>query len=208
MLDQLREGDIIGVSFASMRCASLFAVFFLAIGSSSSRAERLNSYALEQRLTDLIEHFDGRIGVCVQSNKEIACVRAEERFSLQSVMKLVVGFAVLEAVDNRGWQLDQQVIIRRKDLSLNVQPLARLVGASGYRTSIGDLVRRAIIESDSAAVDYLVGRLGGPGAVQAALKRKGVSGIRLDRDERHLQTDRIWPIYLSTVAVHHEQPCE
>jgi len=54
---------------------------------------------------------------------------------------------------------------------------------------VGDLVRRAIIESDSAATDVLIARLGGPGVVQAVLRKKGIRGIRLDRDERHLQTE-------------------
>jgi beta-lactamase class A len=51
------------------------------------------------------------------------------------------------------------------------------------------LVRRAIIDSDSAATDFLISRLGGPSAVQAVLNAKGISGIRVDRDERHLQTE-------------------
>ena len=127
----------------------------------------------------------------MQVTTEMACVRADERFSLQSVMKLLVGFAVLDAVDHKGWRLEETVDIHRQDLSLFVQPIASLVGSSGYRTTIGDLIRRAMIDSDSAAADILIARLGGPSAVQSVLKRHGIWGIRLDRDERHLQTETI-----------------
>jgi beta-lactamase class A len=106
-------------------------------------------------------------------------------------MKLLVGVAALDAVDHQRWRLDEQVTINRQDLSLNIQPLADLVGDSGFRTTIGDLVRRAIIQSDSAATDFLIARLGGPPAVQRSLNRLKIEGLRLDRDERHLQTETI-----------------
>ena len=120
-------------------------------------------------------------------------------------MKLLVGMAVMDRVDHRAWRLDDQVLVRRQDLSLFVQPLADLVSKQGYRTTVGDLVRRAIVDSDSAAVDVLIGRLGGPQQVQAFLERTGVSGVRLDRDERHLQTEILgltWrPEYVDPAAL-------
>jgi beta-lactamase class A len=51
------------------------------------------------------------------------------------------------------------------------------------------LVRRAIVDSDSAAVDIMIDKLGGQKAVQGFLERKSIRGIRLDRDEKHLQTE-------------------
>lgn len=104
-------------------------------------------------------------------------------------MKLVAGAAVMDAIDHRNWRLADSVIVRREDLSLFVQPIARLVTPDGYRTTVGDLVRRAIVDSDSAATDILISRLGGPAQVQAFLSRARIAGIRIDRDERHLQTE-------------------
>jgi beta-lactamase class A len=144
---------------------------------------------MEKELAAIAGDFAGRLGACVQSEKGVACTKGDERFSMQSVMKLLVGMAVLDAVDRKGWRLDEEVVIRKQDLSLYVQPLAKLVGESGFRTTVGDLVRRAIIQSDSAATDYLIGKLGGPMEVQRTLRRMRVAGLRLDRDERHLQTE-------------------
>lgn len=165
-------------------CLSLGASPLVAAGAGP-----VDVTVLQQKLTAIPQGFDGRVGACVQTGAGMACVRGEERFPLQSVMKLVVAFAVLDAVDHRGWRLDGPVDVHRRDLSLYVQPLARLVGPSGFRTTIGDLVRRAVIDSDSAAVDILMGRLGGPIAVGAALQGRGIDGVRVDRDERHLQTE-------------------
>lgn len=152
-------------------------------------AGSLRHAQLEKEISALVAGFDGRVGVCVADAAGRTCIHGEDRFPMQSVMKLLAGVAVLDAVDRGGTRLDEPVLVRRQDLSVGVQPLARLVGPAGYRTTVGDLVRRAVVDSDSAAVDILVARLGGPGAVQACLVRKGFGALRFDRDERHLQTE-------------------
>lgn len=129
------------------------------------------------------------MGVCVQTTTQSTCVRAQDRFSLQSVMKLLVAFAAMDAIDSGRWRLEDPVVVRKADLSLYVQPIAKLVGPDGYRTTIGDLVRRAVIDSDSAATDVLIARLGGTAAVTASMARHHIEGIRVDRDERDLQTE-------------------
>ena len=188
-----------------MRLPFLFPLFLLAVAPSNASARDLDADALNTDLAKIVNGFDGRIGACIQAGERTACIHEEERFSLQSVMKLVVGVAALTDVDKGRRRLDDAVTVRTRDLSLYVQPLADLVGPSGYRTTIGDLVRRAIIDSDSAATDFLIAQLGGPAAVQAVLRAKGISGIRVDRDERHLQTEIVgltWrPEYVDAAAL-------
>jgi beta-lactamase class A len=166
-----------------------FPLILLVIVQSNAQARDLDPDALKMDLVRIVNGFNGRIGACIQAGERASCIRGEERFSLQSVMKLVVGVAALDDVDKGRRRLDDAVTVRTQDLSLYVQPLADLVGPPGYRTTIGDLVRRAIIDSDSAATDLLIAQLGGPAAVQAVLRAKGIPRIRVDRDERHLQTE-------------------
>jgi beta-lactamase class A len=152
-------------------------------------AASLQKDKLQIEFQTLTRGFDGRVGICAQDETGLACANGDQRFSLQSVMKLLVGLAVMDAVDHRGWRLDEEIVVRKEDLSLYVQPIAELVKDQGYRTTVGDLVRRAIVDSDSAAADILVGRLDGPREVQSFLDRRAISGVRFDRDERHLQTE-------------------
>lgn len=147
---------------------------------------------LTRELEAVARRSDGRLGVCVIDEQgDESCVRGDERFSLQSVMKLIVAAAVMDAVDRKGWSLDDQIIVRPQDLSLNVQPLADIVRRDGeFRTTVKDLVERAVTESDSAAVDVLYARLGGEPALREFLARNDAyDSIRVDRDERHLQTE-------------------
>jgi len=155
----------------------------------SAPAASINVRELERAFARLTKDFDGRVGVCAQDEYGIACLNGDQRFSLQSVMKLIVAMAVMEKVDHPGWSLDEPIVVRKQDLSLYVQPIAKLVTAQGYQTTIGDLVRRAIVDSDSAAVDILIRKLGGPAKVQEFLDRAQVKGVRVDRTERDLQTE-------------------
>jgi len=70
-----------------------------------------------------------------------------------------------------------------------VQPIKEKVGPQGYKTDVRTLIHSAVTQSDSAAVDVLIANLGGPGKVQEILERLGVSGLRVDRDEKHLQSE-------------------
>ena len=103
----------------------------------------------------------------------------------------MVAMAVMDNVDRKGWSLAEPITVRKQDFSVFQQPMAPLVTADGYRTTVGDLVRRAIVDSDSTAADILINKLGGPAAVQSYLDRKHLAGVRLDRDEKQLQTEII-----------------
>jgi len=157
--------------------------------AEGARAGSLQHSELQQDFKTLAKGLDGRAGICALDATGAACVNGDQRFSLQSVMKLIAGLAVMDAAERGALKLDDAVIVHRQDLSLNVQPLAALVGENGYRTTIDELVRRAIVDSDSTAVDILIRKLGGTDQVQAFLDRKKISGVRIDRDERHLQTE-------------------
>lgn len=153
-------------------------------------AGSLDTGQLQRDFDRITAGYPGRAGVCGLSGTSSACVHGDEPFALQSVMKLVASLAVMDAVDHKGWRLDERVTLHKEDLSLYVQPIAKLVREKGaYTTTIDDLMRRAIVDSDSAAVDFLIAKLGGPRAVQSFLDRKQIRGVRIDRDEKHLQTE-------------------
>lgn len=175
-----------------MRLQLLLAATAILGSLTTSGAGSLTEPAtLEAKLKELAATHPGRVGICAQSaSSRPVCVNGGQRFSLQSVMKLVVGAAVMRAVDEGRMRLDDRMTLRREDLSVNIQPLADIVLRDGaFKTTIGDLVRRAVVESDSAATDFLIARLGDVSAVQALLDGAGLRGIRIDRTERQLQTE-------------------
>ena len=163
--------------------------------SPAEQQARRDAGARHQRWQTSLEHlvagFDGRVGVSISDGiyPFSTGVHARDPFPMQSVMKLPVAVAVLRAVDEGRFALDEPTVVRKQDLSVYVQPIAKLVGPDGFKTTIDDLMRRAIVDSDNAAADILIARLGGPAFVKAALNKRGLDGIHVDRDEKHLQSD-------------------
>ena len=145
---------------------------------------------LEARLRRMGKAFGGRIGIAVFAIDEgwATSFNGDAELPQQSVAKLWVSVAVLDRVDKGQLSLSDRVTIRKEDLSLFHQPIRERVGEGGYSTTLGDLMVRAITQSDNAANDALVRAAGGPWAVQVTVVAKNLGEIRFGPGERELQT--------------------
>lgn len=134
--------------------------------------------------------FDGKLGIAVTriDSDWAFSSQGEAYFPQQSVSKLWVALTVFDAVDSGRLTLDQKVVIRRSDLTLFHQPIAQLVGDTGYETNVSELLLRAMTQSDNTANDSLLRTVGGPEAVRGMLARKGLNGIRFGAGERIMQS--------------------
>lgn len=140
----------------------IFGTTFLGFSLGSADACSLDVPSLKSRLEMLVHQIDGCIGICVACTGHTISFNGNQRFSLQSVMKIAIAVAVLDRVDHGSLRLDEPMIVRKADLSVGHQPLANLIGKDGYHTTLQDLLFRMIIDSDNAATDLLFARLGGP----------------------------------------------
>jgi beta-lactamase class A len=129
------------------------------------------------------------IGVLELSSGESWFLNGEQRFPMQSVVKLPVGIAILKLVDDGALSLDQSVTVGPDRYAPSWSPLRdELKGGTGQFT-IRQLLERSVADSDNTAVDVLIGLAGGAGKVDASLKNMGIRGVRVDRTERELQTE-------------------
>ena len=145
--------------------------------------------ALTARVIARGRGFNGRVGIAVRDIDEgwTADFDGETPFPQQSVSKLWVALAALDAVDRGRLALTDTMVVRKRDLSVFHQPLRRFVDADGYRVSVRDLIRGAIAQSDNAANDTLVAQVGGREAVQAILDAHRLKGVRASPSERVMQ---------------------
>jgi beta-lactamase class A len=124
--------------------------------------------------------FDSRVGIAVESVEGgwTASWDGRSLYPQQSVAKLCTAITLLDDVD-RGWlSLSEQVVVLPQDLSVFHQPIQARVSPEGYLTTLGALLVDAIAESDNAADDILIRRVGGSEAVQQAIASKGIGGVR------------------------------
>src|SRR5580765_3137644 len=84
---------------------------------------------LRGRVNDLGRGFNGRVGIAVKSVDEGWSVgwKADDLYPQQSVSKLWVSIAALDAVDKGRVRLDDRVSMTRDDITLFHQPIAALI---------------------------------------------------------------------------------
>lgn len=146
---------------------------------------------LQRELDAIARGFDGKVGIAVVKAgcKWEVGARARELFPQQSVSKLWVSLAVLNAVDQGKLDLDRDVLIQPADLTLFNQPLRGEVLEKGQVVrSVHALMSAALSHSDNTANDRLLWTVGGPQVVRSVLRQKGIAGIRFGPGERLLQS--------------------
>lgn len=156
----------------------------------ATRGDDLATRTLEARIRQLGRDFEGEVGIAVREvDGDFATSWNGRRFfPQQSVSKFWVALTAFNAVDAGVLRLDQPVTIRREDLTLFHQPVAAEVGADGYTTTLGNLLFRALTQSDNTCNDSILRTAGGPAAVRAFLARNRIEGIRFGPGERIMQS--------------------
>jgi beta-lactamase class A len=145
---------------------------------------------MEARFAAIEATSQGRLGVAVITRNGRHFRRENEKFSLQSVMKMVVAMAALDLVDQGKWKRDQRFVFRRSDLSLSHQPIKEKLGnKAAVNVTLSECIHLMVTESCSGAADFIIRKMGGTEVVNAFLKKNKIVGMSVDREERYLQTN-------------------
>ena len=116
---------------------------------SASSAHR----ALEAQIRAIGQSFNGDIGIAVRDVESgwTAAFDGDTLFPQQSVSKFWVALTALDKADRGELSLSRSVTLHKSDITLFHQPVAAKIGANGYTTTIGELMYRALTQSDSTA---------------------------------------------------------
>lgn len=145
---------------------------------------------IEVKLAELERTNKCEIGAAIITPTETHFSRKNERFSLQSVMKMVVSMTALDLVVSGKWKLNQDFTFRYSDLSISHQPLSDELGnRSSMTVTLDQLIELSTTQSCSASVDFMIRKMGGTKVVNEFLKKHDIKGMSVDREERELQTN-------------------
>jgi beta-lactamase class A len=158
---------------------------------ASSYAQTPAQRTLEAQVRALGQAFNGDIGIAVKDVQTgwTTAYDGNTYFPQQSVSKFWVALTALDKVDQGALSLTRPVTLTKADMTLFHQPVAAQIGANGYTTTIDSLMTRALQQSDNTCNDAVLWRAGGPEAVRAFLRDKGIVGIRFGPGERLLQSE-------------------
>lgn len=174
---------ILGGSLAQAQSAPVTSHIALAPDIAAQRV-------LEQRIDELGRNFDGIIGIAVRDVETgwTATWNPDRYFPQQSVSKFWVALTALQAQDAGRVDLSQRATMTRADLTLFHQPVAAVVDANGYTTTLDNFMFRALTTSDNSCNDFVLQHVGGPAAVRAMLERNHLDGVRFGPGERIMQS--------------------
>ena len=135
----------------------------------------------------------GRLGAlaAIIGTADRAGLNESERFPMQSVYKLPISMAVLNAVDRGELALDQKIALAATDMvpaGLH-SPIRDRHPRGGIDMTIRDLIRAAIADSDGTASDVLLRLAGGAARVTSYLRDAGITGMEVVTTEAEMSRD-------------------
>lgn len=148
---------------------------------------------LQVKLAEIAAASKGKIGVFALLMEEDRGVshNGNERFAMQSVVKLPVAMAVMRQVNEGKFTLEQKIKFTTEDLANPGQrsPL-RDKNPKGGEATIDELIRLAMVESDGTACDVLTRIAGGPSAIQSYIDSLGI--VEMEMKRTHKEFGRSW----------------
>jgi beta-lactamase class A len=107
-------------------------------------------------------------------------------FPMASCYKIPIAIELLAKVDSGIYILDQLIEIEINDMHPGSGMIAERFNfpnslKPGVALSIRNLLELMLLISDNSAADICLRLAGGPGAVNACMKRMGIEGLRIDR---------------------------
>lgn len=145
---------------------------------------------LVARIAELGRGFPGHAGIAVRDVHEgwTASHNGSALFPQQSVSKLWVAIALMDRIDQGAVRLSDPITVGPSDMTVFHQPIRASLRGGYLTTTVGDLLNRAMTQSDNTANDKLLNLVGGPAAVRAVLSRGKVVNVRFGPGERLLQS--------------------
>lgn len=142
---------------------------------------------IQQKLAALEASADGRIGIAAidTANNTAIQYRADERFPLCSTSKLMGVAAVLKQSMKDNDLLNQKVTYTEKDI-VSYSPITEKNLAKGM--TVSELCMATMTYSDNSAMNLLLKKIGGAGAVNTFARSVGDNKFRLDRPEPELNS--------------------
>ncbi|MCE8438834.1 class A beta-lactamase [Rhodovulum sulfidophilum] len=144
-----------------------------------------------ETLADTVERVESRLGArvgvsLVDTGSGLSWTHREnERFLMNSTMKVPLCGAVLARRDAGDLSLQTELPVRKSDL-LAYAPVTEK--RAGGEMTIAELCLAAIDMSDNTAANLLIAHLGSPQAVTRFFRSAGDTISRLDRNEPELNT--------------------
>ncbi|HEY0626172.1 MAG TPA: class A beta-lactamase [Allosphingosinicella sp.] len=168
----------------------------LAFACSGGEASQNNAVAAEAPASPLQQLADrakpGTLGVAILDLQtgQMQGLNADKPMPMQSVFKLPLGIFVFHKAAEGAFSLDEKITLTEDDISPLYSPITDRFAEKKVYT-IEELVEVTVAQSDNAAADLLMKRVGGPEALTRFFQERGFEDFRVDRYEYEMQPQSV-----------------
>ncbi|MBX3289462.1 MAG: class A beta-lactamase [Acidobacteria bacterium] len=132
---------------------------------------------LGRHIREAAEKGKGRIGVhaAIVETGQVVGIRQNERFAMQSVVKVPIAMAVLKMVDDGKLKLDDKIKIEKSELVPDsMHSPIKDKNPEGTEMTVDELIKAAVSVSDGTAADVLQRVAGNAAGVQKYIDDLGI----------------------------------
>ena len=147
---------------------------------------------LQEQVNAIVASHHAKIGIVIENadGSEQAHYHSGDFFPMQSVFKFPIALAVLDKVDKGELRFNQRIFLKKSDLRPNTwSPLREKYKNGNVYVSLKEILRTTMKDSDNNGCDIMLKLAGGPGAVTAYLREKGIKDMTVATTERTMHGD-------------------
>lgn len=165
-----------------------FFLIFFVINSVVADTEQVQPTTVQGKIKALEKQFDGKIGIYAVNtdNNQIVAYRADQRFPVQSTMKLIGVAAALKNSEHDSNFLQERIYYTQHDL-IDWYPITRKYVMHGM--TIAALAEAAMSYSDDTAINLIMKKLGGPKVVTDFAHRIGNQSFNVEHYDGSLNSN-------------------
>lgn len=164
-----------------------FWLFPALLVSSLLHAQSIDS--LRFRIQQIAASKRATVGVALigPGGRDTLSLNGNGHFPMQSVFKFHIGLAMLAAIDQGKFSLDQKITIRKEELLPDLYSPLREKYPNGATLTIAKIMGYTISQSDNVGCDVLLRLLGGPQAVEAYFTQQQFQDLSIKINEETMQ---------------------
>ena len=153
--------------------------------------------SLRKYISNTIAFKKADIGICIAGieDSDTLSFNGNRHYPMQSVFKFHIALAVLHAVDNGKFALNQKIPIKKSDLLPDTWSPLREAYPEGGNVTLAEIIRYTVSQSDNNGSDILLRLIGGTKKTTDYCRKIGINDVSIQANEAEMHKE--WNIQFS-----------
>jgi len=146
---------------------------------------------LREALKEVLADKNATVGIAISrvDGTDTLSIHGDGHFPMQSVFKLHIALAMLDAIDHGKFTLDQNIVIPKARMQNDLWSPIREKYPEGVQLKLSEIIEYTVAWSDNVGCDVLLELLGSPAQVEAFLHNKGFQDVAIKINEETMQSN-------------------